>query len=177
MLERIFDADCFFFFVYISSEYNFKDIILKKNLIISFFFSFDADYSTIEYLHNAYLHRYIIKEYLFTKYVSDRVNILRRDFDKTSEWRSDKSRNAKKYSAKKALRPAIAHLRNAESIKANDCNIIVAYITKLFTINNSLSYTAPAINGAHLRLYRPQRITGSPGIISVSLRTDTCRYI
>lgn len=45
--------------------------------------------------------------------------------------------------------------------KGSDCNIIVAYITKLFTINNSLSCTAPAINGAHLRLYWPQHITGS----------------
>lgn len=45
--------------------------------------------------------------------------------------------------------------------KGSDCNIIVAYITKLFTINNFLSCTAPAINGDHLRLYWPQRITDS----------------
>lgn len=58
--------------------------------------------------------------------------------------------------------------------KGCDCNIIVAYITKLFTINNSLSCTAVAINGARLRLYWPQPITGSNCNKCFSLRT--CVY-
>lgn len=120
ILERIFSMLIAFFCT--SSECNFKDTILRKNLIIFFFPFFfpDADYSTIEYLHGgAYLHRYIIKEYLFTKYVSDRVNILRRDFDKTASGdRTKAGTRKKKIFREKALRPAIAHLRNAESIKA-----------------------------------------------------------
>lgn len=106
ILKRIFSMLIAFFCT--SSECNFKDTILRKNLIIFFFPFFfpDADYSTIEYLHGgAYLHRYIIKEYLFTKYVSDRVNILRRDFDKTASGDRTKGGTRKKNIPRKGFTP------------------------------------------------------------------------